>query len=311
MTARDLQLTVVIASVDCARTIAPSVRAALASCKSISAQIIIADASIDGSADIASSAFPDVTILREPPGTLVPVLWAHGMALARGEIIALSIGQCVVEPGWASALLAAIAGGAAGAGGALQLDRRASATDGAVFLLRYASFTRASVPAARAVPDIAGDNAAYRHDLLAAHADSWRDGFWEIDFHRRLDPANGDLLLIPGAVATFRSRARLSTYLKQRLEHGKHFGGWRVGARRDQRVRLILAAPLVPFVLMGRIARRAGAAGMLRTFLTSLPQLFLLASAWALGELLGALRARDADSFPTGAVGASRAVAAE
>lgn len=287
----DLDLTVIVASVDCRRSIIAAVQSVLRSCSGMAAEVIVVDASVDSTGEIAKAAFPQIELLCEPAGTLVPELWARGIAEARGKVVALTIGQCVVGDGWAAELLSEIRDGAAGVGGAFQLDKRARATDRAIFLLRYSAFLAALTPAAREVRDIAGDNAAYRRDLLEAHAESWRHGFWEIDFHRRLNPKDGPLRLVPGAIATFRAHARLRSYCRQRLDHGRHFGAWRVTEAGEHALRIIAAAPLVPFVLLSRIGRRALRGAATFTFLTALPLLFMLAVAWAVGELLGAISA--------------------
>ena len=61
----------------------------------------------------------------------------------------------------------------------------------------------------------------------------------------------------------------------------------------ERRFRLLPLAPLVPFVLIARIAHRVLSAGEeRRAFLRALPWIALLSTAWAAGEAIGALRAR-------------------
>jgi hypothetical protein len=57
------------------------------------------------------------------------------------------------------------------------------------------------------------------------------------------------------------------------------------------RLRVLAAAPLVPAVLVVRIARRVWPLrGYRGVFLRALPWLWLFAAAWALGEAAGAWR---------------------
>jgi hypothetical protein len=52
---------------------------------------------------------------------------------------------------------------------------------------------------------------------------------------------------------------------------------------------MVVGAPLIPFVLLARVARRvARARGHLLRFVTSLGAFLVLASAWAAGEAIGA-----------------------
>jgi hypothetical protein len=71
------------------------------------------------------------------------VLWGAGLREARGRVVAFTIAQCVVEQGWARALLEGIDGGAAGVGGRLDVRGDASATARATFYLRYSAWLSA------------------------------------------------------------------------------------------------------------------------------------------------------------------------
>jgi hypothetical protein len=57
---------------------------------------------------------------------------------------------------------------------------------------------------------------------------------------------------------------------------------------------MVLGAPLVPFVLFGRVARRvARAPGHMMSFISSLGAFFVLATAWAAGEAIGGFSAES------------------
>ena len=89
--------------------------------------------------------------------------------------------------------------------------------------------------------------------------------------------------------------AALGLALDQSLCKARHafgFGVTRVHSHGEPAVRVLLASPLVPFVLISRIFRRAASA----TFpwpvaMRSIPALAALCAAWALGEGAGAWRA--------------------
>ena len=89
-----------------------------------------------------------------------------------------------------------------------------------------------------------------------------------------------------------RVRERLGGMLRQRFRHGREFGESRVTRHRESRVRLLLSAPLVPLVLVARIGQRVRTSGRHGPrFVAALPWLFILAVAWAAGEVAGAWRA--------------------
>lgn len=296
------RLSIVVACADDVQTLDQSLGSIVASCEGLDADVLVVGALSPATAAMVQQAFPAIRLVDAPSGSLAPELWARGIVSSAGRYVALTIGQCIASPGWARTLVRELDAGAAGAGGAFQLAPGASATDRALFLLRYSAFLSGPSDAPRRVADVAGDNAIYRRELLEAHAASWRDGFWELDFHRRLSPSDGELRFVPSAVVGFRPHARLATYLAQRLEHGRHFGRWRVGEQGQAAWRVVAAAPLVPFVLLARIGRRVWShRAFRRSFAAATPHLLLLAGAWAAGEALGAIGARSITTRVAGA----------
>jgi hypothetical protein len=189
-------------------------------------------------------------------------------------------------------LLDSLASGATGAGGAIALGSGASVVGRAVYFLRYSAFQ----PPLGDGPahEIPGDNAAYRTDALRRHAPSMTNGFWEVDFHRRIRAEGGRLRFAADATVTFRSGGTLADRLGERFRHGRYSGAYRTGTLGHRWWRGVLATPLVPGVLAARILRRAARTGTLGPALGGLPALIPLASAWALGEATGALGARPA-----------------
>jgi hypothetical protein len=230
------------------------------------------------------------TWVTGPPRALVPELWAGGLAAATGNVTAFTSAEFLVPPSWARALLSGLESGATGAGGAIALGERASMVDRAVYFLRYSAFQPpvADGPA----HEIAGDNAAYRTVALRRHAAHMANGFWEVDFHRRLRAEGGTLRFAADATVTFRSAGTLRERLRERFRHGRHSGAYRADTLGHGWRRAVLAAPLVPAVLALRVARRAARSGRLGAALAGFPALLPLAAAWAIGEAAGALDTR-------------------
>jgi hypothetical protein len=85
--------------------------------------------------------------------------------------------------------------------------------------------------------------------------------------------------------------------IRQRLTHARHFGAWRAKRAARPAWLTVVLAPAVPAVLIARIVRRAWTVRRDRArLLIALPALGVLACAWALGEVIGAVVGRSADS---------------
>ncbi len=188
-------------------------------------------------------------------------------------------------------MIDALDAGATGAGGPLVIAPGARPLDWAVFYLRYSAFMPETIGSGPVDGEIAGDNAAYRREALDRHADSFADGFWEVDFHRQIRREGGWLVAVPAATAAFGRSFPLRTIAAHRFAHGRQFGAGRVRGGIRAAWQIVLAAPAVPVVLAARAARRVARTTTGRwRFIVALPWFLLLAGAWASGEAWGALR---------------------
>jgi hypothetical protein len=282
------ELSVIVGSLDAVGSLRECLSALLATCDGIDAEILVVDASDDGSTGVAR-AFPTVRFISLPPGTLVPALWGAGLREARGRVVAFTIAQCLVDAGWARALLEGIRGGAVGVGGRLGVRRGTGVTARATFYLRYSAWL--GVPDGPA-HEIAGDNAGYEHAALRAVRDSAGGPFWEVEAHARFRAQGRALVVHPGATAWFTDETPLGTMAARRFAHGRHSGAFRVQSGIRTRWQMVLGAPLVPLVLLVRVGRRvARAPGHLPGFVSSLGAFLVLATAWAAGEAIGGFTA--------------------
>lgn len=287
-----MDLSVVIATTEASRSIEACLDHVEAACAGLQAEVIVVDASSDDTADRVSRTARPITLLRCVPGTLTPRLWAEGYRRSTGRRVAFTTGHCLVSRGWATALMAALDAGAAGAGGALTRAEGISALDRAVYYLRYSAFMPETLGMGRTSGEVAGDNAMYARDWLNRHTDTMADGFWEVDFHRRVRAAGGWLAAVPTAVVAFTRSFPAPTILRHRFRHGSHFGAGRVAGGTRSVWQVVLASPLVPLVLAARVARRViGIPRERWPFATALPWFVVLGAAWAAGEAWGAITA--------------------
>ena len=284
------ELSVIVGSLDGASTIRDCLASLQAACQGIDAEILVADASVgDDTVHLAREAMPSARVLSLPVGTLVPALWGAGLREARGRVVAFTIAQCAVDRGWARAFLEGIAGGAAGVGGRLAVRPHTSATGRATFYLRYSAWLAVADGPAVEIP---GDNAAYDHASLRAVRDATGGPFWEVEAHARFRAAGRRLVVHPGAVAWFTDDTPLGTMAARRFAHGRHSGSFRVRRGIRTRWQMVLGAPLVPFILLVRVARRvARAPGQRAGFVSSIGAFLVLAAAWAAGEAIGGFTA--------------------
>jgi hypothetical protein len=283
-------LSVVVAHTDPEARLSRALAALEATCRGLSTEVIVAQP-VARAADPAPRSDLPVTTLQVAGDPLVPQLWACGAESARGTYVAFTLSNCEVSAGWAHEILRAFADGADGVGGPLVRAPELGMLDRAVYYLRYSAFTPARMRDATISGEIAGDNAAYRRSALEAHRDVIAQGFWEVLFHDALRKSGGTLCTRKAAAATFRGGVRFSTILAHRFAHGRHFGAWRVvhGQRRPWQI--LLAAPVVPALLLLRAAKRmVPISSERRPFCTCLPLIGVVAAAWSAGEAVGAIR---------------------
>jgi hypothetical protein len=282
------QLSVVVAAVDVEETIGACLTALLTATAHLAVEIVLVHASTDRTADRVA-AFPSVRAIAAAPGTLVPHLWARGYHASHSRFVAFTLGQLSVSPTWADRLLAAMTGNVAGAGGAFALGPHTRPSSWALFYLRYSAFVEARWRDGVVDGEIAGDNALYRRRELEACRSFEHTGFWEVEIHRELRQRGLTLAAASGAAAMCIGDVSPRRVLRERLRHGRRFGASRAGTL-AARVRIVVAAPLVPAVLFLRAARRVWPVpDHRRRLLGGAGWMWLFASAWALGEAAGAL----------------------
>ena len=285
-------VSVIVATVEAERSIVECLRSLKAARGGSAAELIVVDGSNDTTADLVHRIFPDVALIRMRAGTLAPRLWSAGLAVAKGRNVALMTGHSKVPYNWLDALGSALGPGVSGSGGPVALSAASSLLDAAIYFLRYSAFMPGGNAGATSTREIAADNAMYRGDILRRHSRSFDDGFWEVDFHHRIRAEGEALAMVPGARLEFGRSFPLMAISRQRFAHGRHFGRWRVRNTKVTRLRTFVAAPVVPFVLMARIAGRVFRSGgdALR-FAAASPLILWLSICWAAGEARGAAEA--------------------
>jgi len=220
------------------------------------------------------------------PGALVPHLWRDGIDMARGEVVALTIGPMRPAPDWIASIRAATADHDA-IGGAIEPADGLPLVDLAEFLCRYARDMRPFE--AHENVDIPGDNAAYRVTALERVHDSYRDGFWENVVDRRLAAAGVVPWHTPDVVVAMGRSAGFRAFAHQRSAHGRLYGHQRgEGFGRARNLVGVLASPLVPFLMTLRVYRELGSRRRVAArMLLALPVVLAFNIVWAVAEARG------------------------
>lgn len=231
---------------------------------------------------------------------LIPDLWAAGIGEARGGVVAITTAHFRPAPDWVGAVRAAHARLESPAiGGAIDPPRGGSLVDWATYFLRYSAYL--GYGREQDVPDVAGDNASYKRGALEAHPDLVRNGFWELDLHRRLRAEGRRVTFDPAVRVTQRHSFGFRRFMAQRFEHGRQFGGNRFPGRPlPVRLAAAAAAPLIPAVFLAKIVRRVvRGRRYYGPFLAALPVMLCFLLAWSLGEAVGYLRPRRPAAEPS------------
>ncbi len=270
--------------------VAEAVRALEDGCRDIDTELLIVG---DGIKTIDAPTLGRVRVIHCSAERLAPERWGDGARAADGRVVAFTTDLMRVGPGWGRALVESIDAGATGAGGTIGLNEGADAGTSAAHLIRFSAFLPGAHRERHRVDDVAGDNAAYSREAIIGHADLLREGFWEVEFHQRFAREGRSLEMVPRAAASLVGPIATAELARQRFTHAREFGRTRVQRHGVSRWRIVLAAPLVPFVLLARMRRRAMAdAASAGRFAGLLPRLAVLTCAWASGEAIGALGAK-------------------
>jgi hypothetical protein len=215
-----------------------------------------------------------IVIAEQPCG--IPQLRRDAVRAARAPRIAITEDHCLFPDDWLAGMTSPdddVRGG--GVSNGLR-----SYTGWAQYFTRYHAFLPpVGKGATRHLP---GNSASYPR--RAFELSSIDDGFWEAEF-------NGDLLRKgvrffsdPALTVEQRQRRGWLEFALLRYQHGRCYGGRREGSK----LRLLVLAPLIPLVLLLRMARAAARKpGYRGRFAVALPLIAFYVLAWSAGEIAG------------------------
>jgi hypothetical protein len=238
-----------------------------------------------------AAAFPRVRVLApEEAGhrVTVPELRRHGVEAAHTAIVAIIEEHCTAPPDWLRTIRTAFGPGDAAISGPMLDSDFPRIRDWVVYFSEYNNFLPPWADGERATLNSA--NIAYARDLVLAERAVLGDGYWDIVLHPRL-AKRGRLRAVNAMGVRHTGPFDYGYYLRQRYLLSRTWGGaHRATAGMAQRVAHVVLTPVMPLLMLWRIATRAARHPRLRgRFLLALPLLVPAMAALAWGECLGYL----------------------
>jgi hypothetical protein len=206
-------------------------------------------------------------------------------------VIALTEDQCVPVPEWCARIRAAHEGPYAAVGG--PVDKLLPRDDGSDRALNWAQylcdFSRYMSPVPSGASDYLTDtNVAYKREALAPIRALWQDEFHETTVNWALAGAGRELYLSQDITVFQHRELSWGPALAERFAFGRLFASTRAREAGSRRWLFALGSAALPAVLTLRVIQNVVGRG--RHFgglAKALPAVVILASTWALGELVG------------------------
>jgi hypothetical protein len=276
-----------------------------AECAELGAELVIARAGTPEECAIIRRRLPRAVVVEAAPGCGIPRLRGLGLQAAHGDPVLLTEDHCVAGPGWIRTLREGIAGGADAVGGGMANAPTSGAVSWAAYLADYGFYSHARPADSRQPPLLTAANIAYARHVVADVAEWSLQGAWENVVHDRLAKQEAVLQFAPGARVFHDHEYRLGPFWRDRYEHGWDYARARLTEERSHRRWLhLVVAPLLPLVLLRRIARAAGGENR-AAFRRALPATIFLLYGWAAGEAVGYLRGPLREGEEAGRVSAT------
>ncbi|MEO8619617.1 MAG: glycosyltransferase [bacterium] len=255
-------------------------------------ELIVARADEPAAIAALASAYPSVRFVPMPPGTVLPKIRGAGLAVAAGQIAALTEDHCVADAAWVETLRRYVGRDADVIGGGMDNAQPRRALDWGAFFAEYGFFSALTARADGGMPLITGANVAYSRRVLPNVVAWMCDGGWENVVHDRLRASGAAYVFEPAARVGQNLTYALGPFVADRYRHGHDYARVRLaespGSNRWVRVGATL---LLPPLLTLRVARTAvGSTSRALAFIRALPFTLVFFGAWAAGEAVGYVR---------------------
>ena len=258
-------------------------------------EIIVADCSTDGTREVVSKNFSEVTILPFNKETLIPELWSAGILASKGDIVATTTTSFIPSDNWIEKIVDELSNNYDGVGGAIENHPSGTLSDWGLYFCRYSNYM---LPfQGKMLNDIPADNAAYRRDVLMKYENMIKNGFWENFINAEMVKEGYKLYLSPNIVNVHKKSFGPWTFAKQRFLHGVRYGCERSkNFSSVKKIFFALASPIIPLLYLKRIGARIwNKKRHIGKFILSLPILLFFLISWSVGEGCGYLCIKDVE----------------
>lgn len=243
-------------------------------------------------ADRVAAEAPRVRVLQGGPLVSVPELRIMGIRAARGRFVALLEDHCTVDDQWVPILIALHESGHHVVGGTVENATKESLFDWSVYLWEYHPFMNPLLegPAQR----LPGNNVSFDRFALARLEEEFDRASWELAWFDRLRAEGIELRASPRLVVHHQRRFRPWRFWRFTVLHGRNYAATRPLPRLGERALRLLTTPLLPMVVVFRIACNVLRKRRLRLIgLACVPYFLGYAVGFSLGEAIGYLRRRQ------------------
>lgn len=215
------------------------------------------------------------------------ILRARGVAVARGDVVALLEDHAKPDRDWCANVIAAHRKDFAAIGGAIEngVDRPLN------WAVYYCDFGRYQNPLPAGESSYASDaNVTYKRSSLESIRATWEKSFREVVVNAALRSKKEKVALQPDVIVyQNRHGLRLDRAVRERFIWGRSYAATRTAMlSRTERILYAALSPLLPAILMLRMTMTAwDRRRHFREYVQALPLIALLVAVWSLGEGLG------------------------
>lgn len=252
------------------------------------AEVIVVACGDQAYAQRIDRAFPWVRVIHRSERETVPGLRRHGVLEASGDIIAVIEEHCLAAPDWLRSVMDAHASGKYGVVGGPVVDYAyGRLRDWVVYFCEYNGY----LPPWRdeETYNLGSANIAYKRQLLLLYEGLLKDGYWEAGLHPKLIADGVKFRSVPGMIVHHRGPFDYGYYLQQRYWFSRAFAGAR-NLTAARKAAYLVASPLVPFLLLARMAQRVFRQRCrVEKFAQVLPLLIPVLMVYVAGEFVGYL----------------------
>jgi hypothetical protein len=257
--------------------------------RELGAEVIVVTSQDESYMRRLAGAFPWVRVVNTSEKE-VPALRRRGVEEAKSEWVAIIEEHCAARGDWLHRAVAALSNGRySAAGGPIVDDNYDTLRDWVVYFCEYNS---AMPPAPRGeTRDLNDANIAYPRSVLMEHRELLDQGYWPMTLHGHLLAKGHRFVSVPDMVVYHRGPFQFAYYLGQRYLFSRAYTGVRAQRKAALwRLTYLIAAPLIPFMLLARMARNVFSKGCRsRQFILALPLTITALVVLVAGEWVGCL----------------------